>query len=763
MEKRGIRNHQRFGQVIIIIILLAVFSLIITISQKNDSSILGLTIYNIGNFDYPNYTITWTEGGNNNNGSYTYDTQTYFTGIGSIKGSTIPGEGINWSNNYLSQILPIDSPPQSPIYINFYWKKGYEYTTPQNHNMYMILERPDNSKIVIWNNNQQIFDTWTQESINMVNKFTQYGQYKLRLGCDVLMQQNATNNSRSSCWFDEIVLDLQNDTQGGGGVAPTFYSLSEIPDNNTFYSTTTTYEFRVSTSGSDGKIWIDLDNSNRTMSQYSGNIYRYLIPNLTAGTHTFYYWTWGASQPKIKNSTEKRYYTIKKAQGEVKTIIHGVRGNVELFNNSYICISINTPDGSDGTKTLYLDGKIYGQSNYDFQNCTLLNKLQTINVSTYWDGGSNYLSDWEGWNINVTNEKIIQSSNNSIIKIVSPENKTYKSGTESINLILSSTTTLKECSYSLDGLELKILDKINNTYFSKLETKISEKNSHQVFFVCKDLSDNTYNVQPIINFNVENKTIKQETIKQNDSKKDDEILINESITCYPSWKCTDWSDCSQISYDVNDVIKGKINVTGERKRICYDLRLCKNAKIEREYCDISIPIETKTKELCGEEYLEVYDKNTNKLVSRIKGHNFGNRKKVDIGFIVGETNEYCNYCYNDIKDYDETGIDCGGSCNTCQISEYNKLFSGNQIKLALTLIEVVIISIILFLMFWWLILKRMWKENIFEGKSDESKEAVEIIKNALYKGYSEEQIKSLFRKKNWSELQIDELIRKAKN
>ena len=27
--------------------------------------------------------------------------------------------------------------------------------------------------------------------------------------------------------------------------------------------------------------------------------------------------------------------------------------------------------------------------------------------------------------------------------------------------------------------------------------------------------------------------------------------------------------------------------------------------------------------------------------------------------------EYCPWCYNNAKDYDEEGVDCGGSCRPC--------------------------------------------------------------------------------------------------
>ena len=42
--------------------------------------------------------------------------------------------------------------------------------------------------------------------------------------------------------------------------------------------------------------------------------------------------------------------------------------------------------------------------------------------------------------------------------------------------------------------------------------------------------------------------------------------------------------------------------------------------------------------------------------------------RFDAQFIQSE-NFYCSYCYNAIKDGDEEGLDCGGSCNKCEIEK----------------------------------------------------------------------------------------------
>jgi hypothetical protein len=83
---------------------------------------------------------------------------------------------------------------------------------------------------------------------------------------------------------------------------------------------------------------------------------------------------------------------------------------------------------------------------------------------------------------------------------------------------------------------------------------------------------------------------------------------------------------------------------------------------------VSVPIDAKTTEWCQETYVEVYEKDTNKLVSRVKESEiqFTDLSRVDISFISGEFTGYCDYCYDGIKNYDEERVDCGGpNCPSC--------------------------------------------------------------------------------------------------
>ncbi|GEM_PF-3700913 len=139
-----------------------------------------------------------------------------------------------------------------------------------------------------------------------------------------------------------------------------------------------------------------------------------------------------------------------------------------------------------------------------------------------------------------------------------------------------------------------------------------------------------------------------------------------SGVCLPQWDCSDWSDCS-VNYDItNDLLSGQTEFNGRQFRTCSDLKDCKNETIEYKSCNLALPVSVVKTEWCYEKYIEVYDIQTNKLVSRIKDFSVRGLKKLEIGLIVSDFSGYCSYCYDRVQNYDEKGIDCGGSgCRPC--------------------------------------------------------------------------------------------------
>lgn len=145
---------------------------------------------------------------------------------------------------------------------------------------------------------------------------------------------------------------------------------------------------------------------------------------------------------------------------------------------------------------------------------------------------------------------------------------------------------------------------------------------------------------------------------------------NETIKCTPNWNCVKISECN-ADYSFKDVINGIILKEGVQIEKCTDLAKCSSDKFEEKPCSFTIPINSKKVVWCGENYIEIYDNEKNILVGKMKEEKLKNynNSKIDISFIVTENNQYCDYCYNGIKDYDEIEIDCGGSCKSC-LEEY---------------------------------------------------------------------------------------------
>ncbi len=137
--------------------------------------------------------------------------------------------------------------------------------------------------------------------------------------------------------------------------------------------------------------------------------------------------------------------------------------------------------------------------------------------------------------------------------------------------------------------------------------------------------------------------------------------------CKPDLQCEPWGACS-AAYSFGSAVGGNQSV-GFQERSCLDLNHCGGDPTERRSCDPSIPITTRPIELCNQTYLEVIDESTNEVIGRVRQTEITglSLSRVDILFSAfGDTNKYCDYCYDRIKNFDEEDIDCGGpTCRSC--------------------------------------------------------------------------------------------------
>ena len=138
---------------------------------------------------------------------------------------------------------------------------------------------------------------------------------------------------------------------------------------------------------------------------------------------------------------------------------------------------------------------------------------------------------------------------------------------------------------------------------------------------------------------------------------------NESV-----WSCSVWGECD-AKYSMKDILLGKVSIKGSMGRACKDSTEKCDDKSEKRPCDLTIPINAEKIKWCEEEYVEIKEKETNKLISRVKETEIPQTKeilKLDISFIISNFVGFCDYCYDGVKDYDETDVDCGGpNCISC--------------------------------------------------------------------------------------------------
>lgn len=134
--------------------------------------------------------------------------------------------------------------------------------------------------------------------------------------------------------------------------------------------------------------------------------------------------------------------------------------------------------------------------------------------------------------------------------------------------------------------------------------------------------------------------------------------------CVPDVKCGEWTNC-EVNYNFVDLIGNEINnLKGVKSRICEDKSSCIDLKEEVRNCSVDVDIYIKKFTRCGTEFVGVYNRLNNNLIARVK-EGTGKNPYIDIYFGDKGDGAYCDYCYDGILDGDETGVDCGGSCISC--------------------------------------------------------------------------------------------------
>ena len=142
------------------------------------------------------------------------------------------------------------------------------------------------------------------------------------------------------------------------------------------------------------------------------------------------------------------------------------------------------------------------------------------------------------------------------------------------------------------------------------------------------------------------------------------LNCNKKDGCTPDVSCDEWSNC-EVDYSFIDLIQDSINdIRGVESRVCKDSNGCVETNIESRSCSVNVDVYTKRFIKCGTEFVGVYNKLNDELISRISG---GTEDNPILNIYLDDNVEspYCDYCFDGVKDGDEEGIDCGGSCEGC--------------------------------------------------------------------------------------------------
>lgn len=144
--------------------------------------------------------------------------------------------------------------------------------------------------------------------------------------------------------------------------------------------------------------------------------------------------------------------------------------------------------------------------------------------------------------------------------------------------------------------------------------------------------------------------------------------------CTPDITCTDWSECS-ATYDFLTISGRDYSLSGQQTKICTDENSCVSTSVTTRDCLLVIDIYTTSFEECDKEYIGIYNSLNDELLVNIEKSNNPDKLNIDLS---GDTeNIYCDYCFDGIKNGDETQIDCGGSCSSCASKEIDTEFSKN--------------------------------------------------------------------------------------
>ncbi|VVB78602.1 Right handed beta helix region [uncultured archaeon] len=167
----------------------------------------------------------------------------------------------------------------------------------------------------------------------------------------------------------------------------------------------------------------------------------------------------------------------------------------------------------------------------------------------------------------------------------------------------------------------------------------------------------------LVNNTETNENLEKENNNHNFSNTDN---LNE----IPRSECSNWSLCS-LAYDLNDILENNLFFGGNQTRKCF---LNGKVTLETKPCNLKTNINIlKIPSILGKS-IEIENEENISLATL----EFipGEVSRLDIKFVLVDI-QYPSHCYDNLKNYNELGINCGEECEICLEKpglEFNILF-----------------------------------------------------------------------------------------
>jgi hypothetical protein len=104
--------------------------------------------------------------------------------------------------------------------------------------------------------------------------------------------------------------------------------------------------------------------------------------------------------------------------------------------------------------------------------------------------------------------------------------------------------------------------------------------------------------------------------------------------CSPEYICSPWSEC-RVSFNFEELLSGTNWFTGKKSRLCFDSKKCYSTVKEEEDCLLNVEITSKKTNICGLDYIEIFDKKTNKLLARARDYRYSLGRTIEVFLLPG--------------------------------------------------------------------------------------------------------------------------------